>query len=135
MSFADLDEEAWYDPEVCTSWRLKMTDEVNDHSFAPDRLLTRQELAVLSVRAYESYYGPLPNDEHPLSAYVDSHEVANWAVQSVNKALVSGLMSGLPGERFAATRHASRAEAALMIARLIENHNHERHELARTLYR
>lgn len=120
LHYHDLEEDDWYYPEVSTAWRMGLTDGVSAHSFAPYKLLTRQELAVLIVRAYESQSGELPLHERKLPKYRDGHEAAEWAVEAINKALAEQWMSGVTSDTFAPGSYASRAEAALAIARLLD---------------
>lgn len=116
--FDDVDGGVWYDKAVATAIQAGLIQGVDDSRFAPDRAITREEMAVILVRAYERNGGI----EQPASGTtipVDAAFVSGWAKSAVNKAIASGLMAGRGSGIFAPAKPGTRAEAAQAIFNLL----------------
>lgn len=84
-----------------------------DGSFRPDRPVTRAELAVLLVRAFE-----LPGAGRE-PAFADGATMAAWARPHVAAVQAAGFMSGYEDGSFRPDRHVTRAELAVVLARAL----------------
>gem|GEM_PF-813756 len=119
-SFIDVKPDDWFADEVHIVNHRNIVQGVDVYHFAPDRKLTREEMAVITVRAYEyANARQTHGSDDRLSVYTDRSELAAWSAQRVNEALHYGLMNGLPDGRFAPRKLTSRAEAAQVIDRLV----------------
>lgn len=71
--------------------------------FAPNRLITREQLAAMLCRAVAyisaAKQEQLPDPETPdvLSAYTDGGAVSEWAVQPVSALIEMGILQGSDG--------------------------------------
>jgi len=113
-SFADVDSSAWYASVVQTALDHGLISA--DTKFRPDDLITRQEIAkIISNMAnlHEKYTitGQL--------SYLDVAQIHDWAVPFVDYITQSGLMKGRADGSFGPTDNATRAEAAVVIHRLL----------------
>ncbi|ACV63463.1 S-layer domain protein [Desulfofarcimen acetoxidans DSM 771] len=89
-----------------------------DGTFQADRLINRAEIAVIIVRAMGKQIDTLRPEALTFS---DAGAVADWARGYVAEAVEQGIIKGKPGNLFAPGDSATRAEAAAMVARMMEN--------------
>lgn len=89
-----------------------------DNTFRPNSRITREEAAVLLVRAYGILKG-LPGQPAEAPPYADRGAVSRWAREDVGRARQLGLLGGRPGNRFAPGDNITRAETAAALNRLL----------------
>ncbi|MGI6435565.1 MAG: S-layer homology domain-containing protein [Syntrophomonadaceae bacterium] len=80
-------------------------------------------MTVMIIRALQQQGKlPLPEQEHAsiLAPFIDRQAISSWATAAVSKSVELGLMEGRGNEAFAPQAHASRAEAGVIILRLLE---------------
>ena len=109
--FSDVSADAWYAPYVTSAYKLGITsgDGVN---FYPDNNISRQEMAVMTVRAFDIENG---ND----IKFIDSDSIADWAVEAVKAISNAGVMGGYEDNSFRPEDNTTRAQAAVVIDRII----------------
>ncbi len=87
-----------YDTYVFAAVALGITDGVSDTEFAPDRSITRQEIAVMMRRALKSLEinaeVELVTENPDISAFSDGNLVADWAKASVGTLVHNNIMHG-----------------------------------------
>jgi len=88
-----------------------------DGTFAPDRLITRSEITVMIMRA--ARYDEKAAPSKPLD-YRDANLIGDWAYPAVAAATELGLVRGVGDNRFAPQGMTTRAEAVVLIMRLID---------------
>ncbi|MCM3628096.1 Ig-like domain-containing protein [Paenibacillus glycanilyticus] len=94
-----------------------------DGTFKPNSPITRQEMAVMMSRAAKAAAVTisLPQSESSyLSKFSDRTKVASWAKSDLAKAVYIGVITGQTETTFGPTKNATRAEAIVMIKRLLE---------------
>lgn len=94
-----------------------------DGTFKPNSPITRQEMAVMMSRAAKAAAVTisLPQSETSyLSKFSDRTKVASWAKSDLAKAVYIGVITGQTETTFGPTKNATRAEAIVMIKRLLE---------------
>lgn len=119
--FTDVGRNEWYSSFVYAAYRANIVSGVDDSSFAPDAQITREQMATLMVNAY------LYKNNKKLSdivitqevKYSDEGSVSDWARSSVRTATALGLMSGDEQDKFNPLDRTSRAQAAVVIYRLL----------------
>ncbi len=115
-NFSDVPKNAWYALEVEAAQKAGIV-QGNAGKFNPNSKITREEMAVMIVRAYEyevgkaQVSGTLP--------FTDKHAISSWAQDAVNAANALGLVTGKTATTFVPKDHATRAEAAVMLYRLV----------------
>lgn len=122
-AFVDVAPEAWYFEAVMTaaSWGLAQGDQGR---FRPDDPITRQEMAVLVMRAArlldregtERMTGSPGNE---LQSYADTDEIAIWAYDAFASAVRAELILGLTPNQLRPEGTATRAQSAVVLYRLL----------------
>lgn len=115
-AFKDVSEGAWYVDDVAAAAAAKLM-EGYDGYFRPDETITRQEMAVVIMKAYV-FLGKTP-ETGKLAQFADQDEIADWAKAYVDQAISSGLISGMTSDTFAPEANATRAQVTSLIKRLI----------------
>lgn len=87
--------------------------------FEPNQIITKQEITVLLIKALNGEKEPDVSAGLP-EKFKDENTIAPWARKSVTQALELGIIRGQNGY-LKVTAPATRAEAAVMLARTLEN--------------
>ncbi|AKX94984.1 S-layer homology domain-containing protein [Neomoorella thermoacetica] len=85
-------------------------------TFEADRPVTRAEMAVLVARVLRKKLGEVTPME---LKFTDAVMIPAWAKSDVGVAVAEGIVVGYPDNTFRAENHVTRAEAAVMILRLL----------------
>ncbi|WP_246183515.1 S-layer homology domain-containing protein [Paenibacillus methanolicus] len=117
-TFADVALASWYADEVAAASEAGIVSGLSETLFAPDAIITREEMAVMLVRAYEHLTGTKA-DASQAVGFADEGTVSSWALEAVRKAQAWGLMNGRGSNLFAPQDEVTRAESAQVIANLI----------------
>ncbi len=114
-SFADVKVTDWFAGEVQAALNNGLIAE--DVQFRPEETITREEMAKIVVGAAEQT--GIAGEEKEL-AFQDNSAISDWAVEFVQKAASYGLINGNEDGSFAPQKNATRAEAAVVIKRLVD---------------
>ena len=117
-TFADTSPTAWYFGAVEWAASQGLVSGTGNGDFAPNRPITRQEMAVLLNNFITSRNIALPQGATP--AFTDQADISSWAADSVRAMQAAGIISGHPDGSFAPTDTATRAEVATIFARFLE---------------
>lgn len=112
-TFRDIAADAWYKDAVETARALGITHGVSDDEFAPDKHITREQMAALMVNALDL------KASGKASTFTDANVISHDMVEPV--AIVSSLhlMNGNPDGSFAPLQKATREQATLIVLRLL----------------
>lgn len=119
LPFRDVKRTDWYADEIAAAYEAKLVVGRQDGSFAPNERITREEMAVMLLRAYANASGgaaPVTAAEAPK----DLGAASEWAKAEIEEAIRLGLMSGYPGGEFQPKRLAARDETAQAIYNLLK---------------
>ncbi|MFD0715477.1 S-layer homology domain-containing protein [Paenibacillus sp. GCM10027626] len=117
--FADVEPAAWYAEAIAAAAEAGIIRGVSDSAFAPDRPVTREEMATMLVRAYSVKHGETGVDAAE-PAFKDQKLISAWAAESVSAAYRLGLVKGNEAKLFHPQNFATRAEADQMIYNLLK---------------
>lgn len=118
LPFADVSKDAWYADSVAAAYQAGLVQGIANDKFAPTQTISREEMAVLMMRAYE--YQSQSNDTNSAVAdYTDEADIASWAKEAVEKASELGVMNGSTGGQFKPQNSATRAETAQTVHNLL----------------
>lgn len=119
--FSDVPEDAWYADSIYRAWGAGLASGVDEKSFHPKQNISRQEMAVMvaNALAYKDKLNALPGDSVDISSFSDYQEIAAWAEKSMITALKSQVITGRSEKLLAPRAVTTRAEAAVMIKRLL----------------
>lgn len=115
-TFADVPAGLWYSDAVAWAAECGVVNGVGDNRFAPERDISRQDMAVTLYR-YASYKGYDMTNLADLSTYHDSGRIAPYARAAVEWCVAGGIISGKPGDLLDPSGSATRAEVASVLLR------------------
>ena len=111
--FPDVAPSDWYAPYVRTAADAGLIYGYEDDTFAPNRNITREEMAVIILRAMAfAEFEPVAGDDGYLQIFADSADIGSWARASVATLVGEEIIHGRPNGRFAPHDDITRAEAA-----------------------
>ncbi|ULL14152.1 hypothetical protein DVH26_06665 [Paenibacillus sp. H1-7] len=116
--FGDVAGNAWYAKEVSAAYKAGIVTGDSQQTFDPNRSITREEMAIMLVRAYELRTGK--KLDQATSASSDASEISDWARSYVNSAMKAKLLSGRQEGLFVPAEHTTRAEAAQAVYNLLK---------------
>ena len=118
-SFTDVKAGQWYADAVAWAAKNGVVNGTSDTTFSPEANITRQDLALMLYR-YAKYAGYSVSGLGNLSSFSDQAKVGSWATEALQWAVGNGIVTGSDG-KLNPTGTASRAEAAAMFARFMQN--------------
>ncbi len=120
--FSDVNAKAWYAGAVNAAYDAGLINGVAEGIFNPEASITREQMAMLLVKAYEYKHGQIKIESANSPTFADSGDIADWSTAAVNKAVAVGLMQGRGKGIFAPKSNAVRAETAQAIYNFIKSH-------------
>ena len=118
VAFEDVSESAWYAKSVAWASENGITNGISDSLFAPEKNITREDMAVMIVR-YAALKERALKEESSAKTFSDEGDISGYARDAVKKMQGAGVISGLSDGSFAPKRFATRAETAKMISVLL----------------
>ncbi len=118
-SFTDVQESDWYAQVISVAAELGIVKVKADGSFAPNEAITREDMAVLTVRAL-ALLDRQQAEAAQSGAFSDGAQVASYAQEAVETLTSQGLIKGFTDGSFKPKETASRAQAAAIIYRLLD---------------
>ena len=119
MKFEDVAENAYYANAVGWASENGIIAGVTDTGFAPERDITREEMAAVMSR-YADYKGINTNSQGDLTIFTDASTVSSWAREHMRWAVGTGLISGKGDNMLDPLGSTTRAEAAAILQRFLE---------------
>lgn len=121
--FSDVGHGIWYEEAVNIAVAKGIISGYEGGVFAPDRSITRAEIAVILSKALAAL--GQSSAATPISLeFADREQIPAWATGAVAEVTQAGLMKGKTGQRFEAGLPTTRAEAAVVIYRLFKGFTH-----------
>ncbi|KQN98984.1 S-layer homology domain-containing protein [Paenibacillus sp. Leaf72] len=114
---SDVQQGAWYYDAVATAYKLGIVKGKSDGSFGVHDKLTRQDMAVMAYQATK--YAELELAEEAAAPFSDENAISVYAKKGVAAMQAAGIVSGMGQNEFAPQAEATRAQAALMIYKLL----------------
>ena len=115
--FSDVAADAWYAPYVQWAAKYGITTGIGGGKFAPERLISREEMAVFFVRYLTQFGVTVDTGANYDTLPSDLEEISSWAREAVLTLWKTGLLAG-SGGRFDPRGNASRAQAATLCMRM-----------------
>ncbi|RAV00993.1 S-layer homology domain-containing protein [Paenibacillus sp. YN15] len=121
-SFADVSSTDYYAQAVEAVRKAGIADGRGEGYFAPDAVITREEMAVLLTRAmrFAGYGMPSGGEASGGPGFADAAAVSPWALPDVEAAAAAGWLGGYEDGAFRPQGSATRAEAAQLLWKLGE---------------
>ncbi|OKP73737.1 pullulanase [Paenibacillus sp. P3E] len=119
-AFTDVKADAWYASYVSAAVRQGIVTGRSKDLFAPGAAISREEMAVMIIRALEVKQGKKMEAVNGSPAFADASSINSWAAAYVHAAAEQGLLQGRADNRFAPKASMTRAEAAQVVYRLLD---------------
>lgn len=121
-SFTDVSENAWYYGALSAAVNAGLIQGYADRSFRPDAPVSREEMAVLTVRAMQ-FAGHSAaresNDGEVLAKFADRSRIQAWAASAVAELVEAGVIQGMTSDTFAPEGNLTRAQTAVVLKRML----------------
>ncbi|MDA8337220.1 MAG: S-layer homology domain-containing protein [Peptococcaceae bacterium] len=104
----------WAKHFISTAAAYGIVKGYNGGLFRPDAPVTREQMAVMIVRAAK--LTPVAGD----LAFTDSESIDSWAARDIVTAVADGIIKGFPDGTFKPDAYATRAEAAAAVVRALD---------------
>ena len=116
--FADVTADEWFSQSVNAAAAAGLIVG-SDGMFRPMDSITREEMAVIIVKAY--YYMGKVSANGGIDKFSDRDQISQWAQKSVDVAASTGLISGITTDIFDPQGSATRAQATAILRRLLDH--------------
>ena len=115
--FDDVSEDNWAKSYIMAAKNAKIVNGISDKLFGLGRNITREDMALMLVNAYEAKKGAINSSEHLFS---DDADIVEYAKSAVAKLYGAGVVSGYEDGTFLPKNNATRAEAAQMVYKILK---------------
>lgn len=120
VPFTDVRPGTWYYNAVAWGYDKDIVSGMSATTFAPDGLITREQMAVLLYGYTEKYAPAYLGGAASLNGFPDAASVSNWAYAAMSWAVGNGLISGIASngaDYLAPSGGATRAQIAAIMMR------------------
>ena len=120
VPFTDVKPGTWYYNAVAWGYDKDIVSGMSTTTFAPDGLITREQMAVLLYGYTEKYAPAYLGGAASLNGFPDAASVSNWAYAAMSWAVGNGLISGIASngaDYLAPSGGATRAQIAAIMMR------------------
>lgn len=120
VPFTDVKPGTWYYNAVAWGYDKDIVAGMTPTTFAPDGLITREQMAVLLYGYTEKYAPSYLGGAASLNGFPDAASVSNWAYAAMSWAVGNGLISGIASngaDYLAPSGGATRAQIAAIMMR------------------
>lgn len=118
VTFKDVKSSDWFYGSVYAAAKNGMIKGYEDGSFKPNSPISRQEISYIMGNLLKESASE-EEAEKILSQFSD--EISDWAKVKVASVVKAEIIKGLPGNLFGGSQNATRAQAAVMFLRYLEN--------------
>lgn len=115
--YADVSPQSWYAGVIQTMQNCSLVKGVGNENFLPNAPITREQIAVIIMRAYSMVKSDMPKG---VLSFSDNASISDYAVYSVAAASELGIVKGNSNNMFTPGKNATRAEAIVMLARFLD---------------
>ncbi|MCL6602130.1 MAG: S-layer homology domain-containing protein [Paenibacillus sp.] len=123
-TFTDVKSTDWYAEAINAAVQAKLVDGFTGNSFKPNDTITREQMAVMISRAITAIgkandSSVIPNQA--LAKFKDKASISSWAQMAVAQSVDANIITGMTHETFVPSANASRAQAVVMLKRLMQH--------------
>lgn len=118
--FTDVKEQDWYADTVNTAYQYGLIEGFENETFLPQANITREQAMTITARIMQLAGRSLDDSDASIAEFADRDRVSSWALENVQAALNAGIVQGRTADELAPSAYMTRAEAAVMIQRLLQ---------------
>jgi hypothetical protein len=119
-SFNDVHATDWFAGSIGAAVKAKLVSGYEDGSFKPNAPITREQMAVMVAKAISAAGKTAASQTDLLNKFNDNSQISDWAKASVSQSVQAGIITGMTDTTFVPAANASRAQAAVMLKRLLQ---------------
>lgn len=112
-------EGHWAGDSIRIAQQWGIVQGYSDSSFGPDDDITREQMAVILIRALGLERTPI-TEEWPGAGFTDNSEASPWAQDALRITRKLGLLNGFPDGSFRPQQVLTRAEMAVIAVRILD---------------
>ena len=113
VEFDDVPTDAWFYHNVAVAAQLGIVSGYGDGNFGPYDLITREQMALMTLKAAEVMGVSLVGAD--AGTFTDDADIADWSRDAVYTLSNAGIINGMGDGTFAPKANATRAQAAVII--------------------
>ena len=113
--YLDIKESDWHYNYILTASKANLVKGKSKDKFSPNDEITREEMAVIIYRSMEN-----KKDIDSISKFKDRDKISKWAVDAVDYIYDMKIIEGDKSNNFKPKQFATRAEASVVIWRLLK---------------
>lgn len=117
--FTDVGQDAWYRDSIVKTYTAGLIKGMDDKTFNPDALLTREQMAVISSGVLNLKNEKTTGDLKLLDRFKDKNRISPWAADACARMVEKDILKGDSGY-LKPDAGATRAEAAVLLSRICE---------------
>lgn len=118
-SFTDVKADSAFRPYIEWAYKNGVVQGIGNQQFAPDRAITREEIAIIFANYAKATGYKLPVTREA-TAYTDASSIGSVYQTAVTAMQQAGIMMGGTNNRFSPKSNATRAEVSSMLHRYIK---------------
>lgn len=118
-SFTDVKQGVWYTDSIAAAVKAGLVQGSGNGKFEPGREVTREEMAIMIANALKGKLQPIDKNA-ALGKFADKSSIAPYAQDAIAQLTQLGIVNGVEGGKFAPKGIANRAQAAVIIYRMLE---------------
>lgn len=116
--FEDVAEDAWYFSAVKTAYNSNISKGYSEQCFGIGDKITREDMAVMIYNALTVCAINIPETQSPAD-FADKDNISGYAQEAVQALQTRGIISGYEDNTFRPKNNATRAETAVILARIL----------------
>jgi len=118
--YRDVSTSGKLAPYIGAATKAGIIGGFEDRTFRPNESITREQMAIMLVRAMDYAGYAVTADPAALNRFKDRNQIGRYAVTGVAKAVTSGIVQGMTSTTFDPKGTATRAQAAAMLKRMLQ---------------
>lgn len=115
--FQDVKDSDWYAGIIETAYAYQLINGVDASHFDPTAPITREQIALMVMRAYTQSERDRPT--HDFIQFYDEYDMMPEAIPAIRSASGLGIINGMDNHTFSPKENATRAQAIVMLYRLL----------------
>jgi hypothetical protein len=119
--FHDVESGDWFAGAVGAAYKAGLIEGYEDGTFKPNADITREQMAVMTIRAMEIGGKEIKGDAASINRFSDRSLIGDWSRQAIAQALAASIIQGMSDNTFAPNEQATRAQASTMLKRMLQS--------------
>ncbi|MGG1554086.1 S-layer homology domain-containing protein [Paenibacillus ferrarius] len=122
-AFSDVNGGDWYAGYIGAAVEAGLVSGFDNHTFHPNENITREQMATMvasAIRVAGVSVDVVGKQDTLLATFKDRGAISGWAASSIAQSVKAGVIQGMADREFMPSDTASRAQAAVMLKRMLQ---------------